>query len=553
MSTITSTTSTTSAATSSSRPSSSQLSTLVELRELAKARAAPTGKPKRADAKPKAPADECPALPTKGDNPKKRKEPTKSTAPGEEDEDTSSAPQKEAKRTSKKSQHHRDAARRIKDKQEKEKWTAQGKGGARARNQSYNRAPSKQICGSYNYQGCTTWYCPRAHVFDKQTQNAKAIYLAEAGVETQKGMKPNSAYAPELNDLRNRHVNTLTKAEKQALLELTPPLNPSQPKGSVLKEESKEPKRELVKQPKALTFEEQELLIRNGFAKEVKDLVRAQCMAFIQEEPPRHQTEEDRQYIKEMLLVEMEQMLAKLKAEHVEFEGACFMKQEMLDGARSGFQECPVYRHRFLNVPPNSLGPLDYFHPVNTGNQDGLGHLVVNLTKMLYDVNERRPYSTKDFNCQFCQRSLSPPRSNGHYVNCVYPRCMSVMYCSRQCRELNYEAHMVSCFTHPGWECGPVTQKSEEIAKAEAETLPARIPVNMEPGEVADNRFPDQTIPSFELIANAAIKGLAAQSAADADYQAAEQAAQAAEQAAQAAEETAQATGAEEEDIDIES
>ena len=130
---------------------------------------------------------------------------------------------------------------------------------------------------------------------------------------------------------------------------------------------------------------------------------------------------------------------------------------------------------------------------------------------------------------------------------------MSVMYCSKHCRELNYEAHMVSCFTHPGWECGPVTQKSEEIAKAEAETLPARIPVNMEPGEMADNRFHEQTIPSFELIAIAAIKALAAQSAADSDYQAAEQAAQAAEQTAQAAEETAQATGAEEEDIDIES
>ena len=161
MSTITSTA-------TSSQLSSSKPATLLELRELAKAEAAQQGKPRRADAKPKAPADECPALP------KKRKEPVKGTTPSEEDADTSSAPKK-AKRNSKmpRSQHE---AGRPKEKPE-----------------------PNVICGSYNFQGCVREPCHRKHVFDKKAQNAKAVFdIAKWGRNMQLGMWPKSKYAPEL-------------------------------------------------------------------------------------------------------------------------------------------------------------------------------------------------------------------------------------------------------------------------------------------------------------------------------------------------------------------
>ena len=110
---------------------------------------------------------------------------------------------------------------------------------------------------------------------------------------------------------------------------------------------------------------------------------------------------------------------------------------------------------------------------------------------------------------------------------------------------------MQTCFTHPGWECEEITKKHEEIAKAEGTTLPAMIPVKMEPGHLVMDQFSKQVAPNVQLIVDAAAEDIAetAEDAAQADYQDAAQAAEraVAELDAQVVQETAQAAGAQEE------
>ena len=119
---------------------------------------------------------------------------------------------------------------------------------------------------------------------------------------------------------------------------------------------------------------------------------------------------------------------------------------------------------------------------------------------------------------------------------------------------------MQTCFTHPGWECEEITKKREEIAKAEGTTLPAMIPVKMEPGNLVMDQFSKQVTPNvqLQLIVDAAAEDIAetAEDAAQADYQDAAQAAERAVaelaaqddgQTAQVVQETAQAAGAQEE------
>ena len=528
MSTITTTTSTTSAVASTSSSSSSSQPSLAELRELAgKARAVPTaiptGEAKGADAGPQGPTNTSPALPAAGVKPKKRKAQMKSVVTTDEDEESSSQestrPHKKTRRSiPKKTPQQRAADRKKREQQEKEKQAAQTKAAAKARNLTSDRIAPNEICGHYNFQGCKRWDCHKTHVWDKPTQTAMAMHFANKGTKLQPGLIPKAWYAPEMDDLRHRHVDTLTKAEKLELAKL-PTLNPWRPEASVLTGLNEVQKRELATQTQAvmrnrelhgeaLTYEQRELLIRNGAAKEIKALIKAQTMAFLAEEPARYQTDEDRQNIIVAVTSEMDQKLAKLKAEHAEVEGPCYMQQERLEGIKAGYQACPVFRHRFLTVPPNSLGPLKYDNAVNTFNQGKLVLLVKTLTRNLYVINEGRTDSVMGFNCRFCRRTLAIPNNDINHITCACHRCLSVLYCSKTCRSLDFQEHMQSCFTHPGWECEEITKKREEIAKAEGKTLPVKIPVSKEPESSVSDQNPRRA-PDQEHIVNASAEEVA--------------------------------------------
>ena len=135
--------------------------TLAELRELAgKARAVPkavpTGGAKGAN---DGPQDESEAPPAAGVKPKKRKAQPKSVITTDEDEEEASPKESAHKKTRraipKKPQHVREAEKRKKEQQEKDKRAAQAKAAVKARNLTADRIAPNEICGHSNFQGCT--------------------------------------------------------------------------------------------------------------------------------------------------------------------------------------------------------------------------------------------------------------------------------------------------------------------------------------------------------------------------------------------------------------
>ena len=120
-----------------------------------------------------------------------------------------------------------------------------------------------------------------------------------------------------------------------------------------------------------------------------------------------------------------------------------------------------VFRHRYIVVTPNSLGP--YTRSYTARNREGLNKLMLNLNAVLWKENEERPSNMGvSYKCRYCVRSLYIPASQmGKPIHCTCWRCQSVMYCSPMCRDHDQEEHKMSCFLHPGWEC-----KEAEIQRA---------------------------------------------------------------------------------------
>ena len=80
-------------------------------------------------------------------------------------------------------------------------------------------------------------------------------------------------------------------------------------------------------------------------------------------------------------------------------------------------------------------------------------------------------------------------------MNCTCWKCLSVLYCSPQCRNRDQAEHKWSCFLHPAWECKEAQQQRAIIAKAKGQennTLAEDVPelVGLEQGIQTNGRAP---------------------------------------------------------------
>ena len=79
----------------------------------------------------------------------------------------------------------------------------------------------RKPCGAYNYAGCLrpAGKCHYEHVYNPQA-GVSYYQMMESGSRSQKGMKSNSYYAVELDDLRKRNPNSLSQAERERVKKL---------------------------------------------------------------------------------------------------------------------------------------------------------------------------------------------------------------------------------------------------------------------------------------------------------------------------------------------
>ena len=144
------------------------------------------------------------------------------------------------------------------------------------------------------------------------------------------------------------------------------------------------------------------------------------------------------------------------------------MHQELLES--KGSQAGSVQEHRFGLVAPGALGVYNPDGPkCNEENKAHLEVLVRNLNKMVKDDNESRSDAVADYLCRHCFRSLY--RSSRHRFICACLRCISVLYCTSECRDVDVRSHRFTCFLHPAWECEESSRRRVAKTRAAGENV----------------------------------------------------------------------------------
>ncbi len=195
-------------------------------------------------------------------------------------------------------------------------------------------------------------------------------------------MIPNSSYAPQLNDLKNRVPSTLTDEERTELQ----------------RRSSKEP--QVHHKKTALTQEEQVQRIMDEAVTEARmmineqsDRMRAANERAASTEPPEYQGDTERQHIYDHVNRQRDVRLEKLKAQFLVEETNCYMWMEKKEGAEEKSRE-GRYKHLFLVVPPNSLGVYRKGREFTSMNIGYVNDLLASVREMYKDADESAPGSS---------------------------------------------------------------------------------------------------------------------------------------------------------------
>jgi hypothetical protein len=233
----------------------------------------------------------------------------------------------------------------------------QGQGAWQQKKRPRQAVDNRQLCGAYNYRGCSESrsICSFAH---KYSIWAGTLYYStlDSSEQTIKGLKKNSWFPVEFQDLRLRNVNSLTEIEQLELIRL-PLLSPSTaPQGdskrrkkatqAIQNDINKELEVKLVDmqdaanpindaeleitQPKP-TKQEREATYREEARKLMVGRMLAATEVAFNAFPMRDVTEAERKAIVAEVDAILSLQLAALEEEFTLAEGVCYMQQEMLE------------------------------------------------------------------------------------------------------------------------------------------------------------------------------------------------------------------------------
>ena len=377
----------------------------------------------------------------------------------------------------------------------------QGQGAWQQKKRPRQAVDNRQLCGAYNYRGCSESrsICSFAH---KYSIWAGTLYYStlDSSEQTIKGLKKNSWFPVEFQDLRLRNVNSLTEIEQLELIRL-PLLSPSTtaPHGDSKRRKKatqamqdgihKELEVKLVDMENAAnptddaesevtrpvpTKQEREATLREQAHEKMVGRMLAATEIAMKAKPMRNVTEAEQQDIVAEEDASLILQLAALEEEFALAEGPCYMQQEKLESKDS--QDDPVMNHRFGLVASGDLGVYRKGSECNESNKRHMGVLLRNLNEMLKDANGKDELEAASgyYACRFCSRSLYRSEARRKRIICACLRCISVLYCSDWCRFNDAKDHKFSCFMHPAWECQERTKPGVKApADAEVPTIEA--------------------------------------------------------------------------------
>ena len=356
------------------------------------------------------------------------------------------------------------------------------------------KTAGKQPCGAYNYTGCmqSAKTCGFSHEYSllAGTKYYQSLTGQEQAV---KGLKLNSRWPKEFQDLRMRNLNSLNEAEQLAYLQL-PLEDSSKSSTTTAPVESKKRKRARLKasidskveaqlleqqvadknddmesevQESMPTKQEREATLREGAEEALLERTLLATTAAFRAKPKREVTEEERKAIADDVDAILNLQLAALEKEYALAEGVCYMQQEMFESKDS--QDDQVQFHRFGLVTPGALGVYNPDGPCNDFNKEHLVKLVRNLNELVKEDHEDRSDSIVAYVCRHCFRSLY--RSSKERRVCACLRCVSVLYCDSGCRDADARDHKFYCFLHPAWECEESARRRVAWLRAAGKTV----------------------------------------------------------------------------------
>ena len=268
---------------------------------------------------------------------------------------------------------------------------------------------------------------------------------------TGKGLILNSAYAPQLKELKNRVPSTLTDKEAAEL----------QQKSSKV-QHAKHKKTALTYDEQAQSIKEEAVDKARKMIDEQSDRMRAANLTVKSPEQMKYQGDAERQQIFEFVNQQRDAKLEQLKAQFAAEEANAYMWVERKEAPKDKSQEAR-FRHLFSVMPPNSLGVYKKGHEFTKANQNLINELLVSARNIFKDVDESAPGGNNCFCCHRCRRSLRMLEGQAHFRACL--RCFVELYCGAKCRQYAESGHALACSMHPAWECEKFTADKKERAQ----------------------------------------------------------------------------------------
>ena len=265
--------------------------------------------------------------------------------------------------------------------------TRKSKASAKADCKTIQLPTPKRACGAFNFTGCDRKgdVCNYSYHYDPAAAESFYRHLIEKDFFVNQRLSKRGVYPHELNDLRKRHPTSLNRKEQKDLKAM-PSLNAWSEQSTTLSHDQQSEysiqQNAMTNQPgyhdaEELTVEEQEARIRDECARNIEDMIQRESILGLGQSPRRYMSPADAQAIVDLWNKDADDAIAKLRADQEKLTGPCYMQQE-----RKEASACPdakmtaVFRHRYIVVTPNSLGP--YTRGYTTRNRDGVNMLMVN-------------------------------------------------------------------------------------------------------------------------------------------------------------------------------
>jgi hypothetical protein len=310
---------------------------------------------------------------------------------------------------------------------------------------------------------------------------------------TGKGLIQNSAYAPQLKELKYRVPSTLTDKEAAELQQKSSKVQ------QATVQQAKHKKTALTYDEQAQSIKEEAMDKARKMIDEQSDRMRTANQTVTSPELMRYQGDAERKQIYEFVYEQRDAKLEQLKAQFAAEEANAYMWVERKEAPKDKSQEAR-YRHLFSVVPPNSLGVYKKGREFTKANQDLINELLVSARKIFKDVDESAPGGNNCFCCHRCRRSLRMLEGQAHFRACL--RCFVELYCGAKCRQYAEPGHALACSMHPAWECEKFTADKKERAQEEGQQVDSPEYI-VEPDTVARLRGKAGQAPEAEQVQEA--------------------------------------------------